>query len=138
MEKKIIVLLAHGSPQKHAKNCLTSLRKKLLPYFEKNSFVLSYAFLQFNKPNLEECLFKILNNKRDYKKYSVIVLPVFLSQGRHTLYDVPKILKNIKRFYKDINIKLALPLGPDDLLVKLLYKRYKMISASGHKQRKCR
>ena len=120
-EKKAIVLLAHGSPLPDAKKAIVSLAKKLSRYIRVKMY---YAFLQFNHPRLIKCLYNIVGNKK-LKVSEVMILPVFISDGNHTLSDLPKIIKTFKKTYKHINIKLAKPLGNDDLVVRLLYKRYK-------------
>ena len=123
---KIILLLSHGSPEKHAKQVLVALKNKLSRYLKQRQiiFYLYYAFLQFNRPTLSECFDEII---RRYNKHiiSVVVLPVFISHGRHTLSHVPKIIKDIRNRHKSLRVKVALPLGSDDLVVKLLVKRYK-------------
>ena len=126
--KKIIILLAHGSPEKYARGIIISLKGKLSQYFPKNKFELYHAFLEFNKPRLEECFKQVFKNKRTRTApVSVVILPVFISKGSHIMFQVPKIIKSIKKKYKNIDVKLALPLGADDLVVKILYTRYKQI-----------
>ena len=120
-----IILLAHGSQKKNAKRDLALIKRKLSNYLKNDSFILYNAFLQFSKPTLESCLGKILNSKFITKNLKIIILPVFVSHGRHTSFDIPKIINKMKTIYKNPNIKVALPLGSDDLLVRILYKRYK-------------
>ena len=123
-QRKIIILLAHGSKEPYLKKDVIKLKKKLkkcFPVSPSRYLCLYHAFLQFNKPSLKECLQKITGSK-------IVILPLFISQGRHTLYDVKRIIKDIKRRHKYLDIKLALPLGPHDLIAELLYKRYKEIS----------
>lgn len=125
--KQPIILLAHGSPEKYAKKVLISIKKKLSGYFEKKRFALYHAFLQFNKPDLESCLKQVLKSTINNRQSKIVILPVFISHGRHTLFDVPKIIKNIKKKYRGVKIKVALPFGSDDLLVRALYKQYKKV-----------
>ena len=120
-----IILLAHGSPKKYAKQTLLALVKKFKSFLKRKNVHICHAFLQFNKPTLEECLRKILSSELKVQNLRIVILPVFLSHGVHTMLDVPKIIKKLKKSYKGLNIKLALPLGADELLVKLLFKRYK-------------
>lgn len=140
--KKIIILLGHGSPEKYASKVLLALKKKLLIRFSKDKYDLYHAFLQFNKPSLEYCLQNVLKSKIDNpargearhrrQKSQILILPVFLSHGRHLSHDAPKIIKKTKLKHKGVGIKLALPLGSDDLLVKLLNKRIKQAFGSRH------
>lgn len=127
-KKHIVILLAHGSPESYMKKVVISLQKKLSNELTKKNCTVKYAFLQFNKPKLKDSLVKILNSQLKTKNLKIIILPLFISHGRHTLFDLPKITKDIKRLfknYKDVCLKVALPLGSDNLVVKLLYKRYK-------------
>lgn len=127
--KEIIIILAHGSPEKRFKKVVSSLRQKFSKCFVKKSTLVYHAFLMFNKPNFTSLLKSLLiKGNKSLKK--IIILPLFISQGRHSLRDLPKIIKCIKdeyKKYKNIPIKLALPLGSDDYVVKLLYKRYKEV-----------
>lgn len=111
-----IILLAHGSPEKYAKRVLLEIKKKFSKNCNNKKTKIYHAFLQFNKPSLEKCLNKIKDSK-------IVILPVFISDGRHTKRDLPKIIKTMKKS-KGLSVKVALPLGADDLMVKLLFKRY--------------
>lgn len=129
--KEIVILLSHGSKEKYSKQVLVSLKNKLLKCISDKAFVF-HAFIQFNNPNLTE-LFKRLRVKLDLRKIKrVIIIPVFLSFGKHTNQDLPKLVKEIKEKHlkannKKIDIKVALPLGSDNYIVKLLHKRYKEV-----------
>lgn len=115
-----IILLAHGSPEKYAKRVLLAIRKKFSKYCNKKKTKIYHAFLQFNKPNLEDCLNRI-------KKSKIVILPVLISHGWHTKQDLPKTIKTMKKRYRGLSVKVALPLQADDLMVKLLFKRYKEV-----------
>ena len=132
-KKEVIILLGHGSPEKYAKKVIISLKKKLSKYFKKKNVIIYHAFLQFNKPSLNSCLQKVLNSTFDIpaegearqrrQSLKIIILPVFISHGRHTLHDIPKVINEFKKKYNGVFIKLALPLGSDDLMAELLNKR---------------
>ena len=155
--KQIIILLAHGSKEKYVEKTILVLKRKLSKYINKKTVNIYHAFLQFNKPTLQECLNKTLASQiQDLRKVhrvwhpfapfppkrhtslrmpyhcslfcvspKILIIPIFISQGKHTLVDLPRIISDFRKNHKGVTIKLALPLGGDDLLVKLLYKRYK-------------
>ena len=116
--KDAIILLSHGSKEKYARKTLVELKNKLKKYFPKSKCNFYHAFLQFNKPTLYQCLNKVKSSK-------VVIIPVFISHGKHTLSDVPKIIKKVRDGKENVIVKVALPVGSDDLLVKALYKRCK-------------
>lgn len=119
-----IILLAHGSREKYPKIVLQELKNKFSQCFQKEKPKVYNAFLGFNKPYFD----KLLNNlSQDKSITKILVLPVFISHGKHTLYDVPNIIKSFATRHKNIKIKLAEPLGADDSMVKLLHERYKDI-----------
>lgn len=121
MKKKIIILLAHGSPEPYAKKNLIELKKKFKQYLKDNSYIIEHAFLQFNKPSLRQCLNK-------YNQQSeIVILPIFISHGRHTLSDIPEIVDNFQKKYK-LNIKVREPFNDDKSIVHLLYKRFKGVN----------
>lgn len=125
-KKEVVVLLSHGSSKKYAKQVLTSLKKKLSSILQKYNVQFFHAFLQINKPLLEDCLLGIMDSK-NIKISKIIILPVFISHGKHTRDDLINIVRKFKKSYEKPNIKLAEPLGDDEFLVKLLAKRYKNI-----------
>ena len=121
--KEAILLLTHGSSEKFAKKNILSLKKRLANMFQDKQHVFYHAFLEFNTPMLLKSLYSIGGNKK-LKISKVTILPIFISDGNHTLYDLPEIIKTFRKTYKHINIRVAKPLGNDDLVVRLLYKRY--------------
>lgn len=131
LPKEIVILLGHGSKEKHAKQVLVSLKNKLSKCILNKALVF-YAFIQFNSPTLTK-LFKRLRAKLDLRRIKrVIIIPAFLSYGKHTNSDLPKLVneikeKQLKAYNKKIDIKIALPLGSDNYIVKLLLKRYKEV-----------
>lgn len=126
--REVVILLSHGSREVQAKRALALLKKKFSKYFS-SAIYIEYAFIQFNRPDLI-ALFKKLSVRLDLKQIKrVVIIPVFLLSGKHTRTDLPLLVKKIKKIYGNLNIKVALPLGPDDYIVKLLYKRYKGIKA---------
>ncbi|MBI1857549.1 MAG: hypothetical protein HYR97_00295 [Candidatus Melainabacteria bacterium] len=121
--KRTVILLAHGSPKNHAKNVLLKIKNKISKYFAK-SCILKYAFIQFDEPSLLQCLNRISSKVRH-----IVILPVFISHGKHTLNDIPMIVKSFKKNRKkgafhSVNVVIAEPLEAHDMVVKALYSRY--------------
>lgn len=113
-----VVLLAHGSSKDNMKKVLLKIKKKISDLLEKEKLLVFHAFLQMNKPAVDN----VLNNVRKLNTIrEIIILPIFVSHGEHTLWDLPRI---VKKHNKKVKIKVAKPLESDDLLVKLLCKRY--------------
>ena len=54
----------------------------------------------------------------------VVVLPMFLAQGRHWTRDIPSLTSQAAARFPGTTYQIAEPLGLDDLLLDLLKKRF--------------
>jgi sirohydrochlorin cobaltochelatase len=53
----------------------------------------------------------------------VRVLPYFLSEGRHSREDIPRMVAEAARAHPALMVTVAPALGPHDLLARLLLER---------------
>ena len=54
----------------------------------------------------------------------VVITPFFLSPGRHTLEDIPRLAQEaVDKCSMDISFSIADPLGTDPLIVEILQQR---------------
>ncbi len=140
--KETLILVGHGSKYPYSKNFLVEISKKLK---EKKIFLgdIYIGFMEFNTPTIPDALKEAISSgsKR------IIVFPVFLALGTHTIVDIPHIL-NIKSKYElegniinnsnhhhshidhevisipdDVEIIYKDPIGPEDRIVDIIIDR---------------
>ncbi|MHC1579508.1 MAG: CbiX/SirB N-terminal domain-containing protein [Candidatus Alkanophagales archaeon] len=110
-----LVLVGHGSVLPYNEELMETFRRKI----ERRRLFRSVrvAFLQRSKPSLEEVLEELAAASPGGK---VLVLPVFLAKGTHTLKDIPEILES---YGGSLKIIYGEPLGADDRIVDVLIDR---------------
>ncbi|MGY0288722.1 MAG: hypothetical protein DSO07_07575 [Thermoproteota archaeon] len=125
MEDVVALLIYHGSTldfQKENARKMTEALKK------RNMFAdVYYSFMNVNKPSIREALREIA--RKGHRK--VVAIPVFLSEGAHTVHDIPKELGVQGREKEEIvdvdGIKLkviyASTIGFDERIADILIER---------------
>lgn len=105
-----IVVLVHGSRGEQAITGLpqtfqriTEGVKALLP----SGVEVIGAALQFNHPDLEEAVQKLVEQNID----QIVIMPYFLFHGRHITEDIPEIVETIRSRYPDKRFIMTSPLG---------------------------
>lgn len=100
--ENLVILLAHGSRD--------PLWAKTFEDFTKSARAkhsnTRLAYMELCTPSLEQAV----NEGVKSGFCSISVLPLFLAQGKHLRYDVPKMLKQYE-IKHNIEIKLLAPLG---------------------------
>ncbi|RKX61178.1 MAG: hypothetical protein DRP29_01135 [Thermodesulfobacteriota bacterium] len=127
MEK--IVIVAHGSPRESA-NKLSALINLLAKILNKSLEDIRLCFLQFAKPSLED----VLNELISCSPETIIVHPLFLSDGYHVTYDIPNIIKKFKEKYPKIEILYTKPLGIHEKLAEVIKDRIEEIKPLKRKE----
>ncbi len=114
---KTLLILAHGSKTQSTTEVIYQVRDEIA---KRNLYKnVEVSFMEFNHPNIREVFDEI------YKEGSreVIAVPMFLFEGNHIRYDIPKELANIKNVYPDLEISLAKPIGFDKRIADILIER---------------
>ncbi|MCP8323344.1 MAG: precorrin-8X methylmutase [Candidatus Methylarchaceae archaeon HK02M2] len=113
-----LVLVGHGSKLPHSKDTLEKLAK-IVQGMQKFKIV-EVSFMMRNKPSLQEAIKNVID--KGAKK--VVVIPVFLTRGKHTEDDIPFILNSnleTDKFpSKEIEIIYGEPLGPDKRIAEII------------------
>lgn len=125
MKDVVILLIGHGSSNPSQKEVIKGLAKIVK---SKGIFAeVFYAFMRVNEPRLSEILHEIV--RKGYKK--IVATPVFISEGSHTIEDIPdalKIPRGVSYYKKRVdNVKVeifyAKPLGVDEKVADVIIKR---------------
>ena len=124
-EKIGILALGHGSRHPHNKDVVTGVAELIAKKYK--NVVVRTGFMNMNTPTMKEGLdaFKGTGVSK------IIAVPIFLAPGVHTMEDIPQILgiskdsrkTLIKLDGRDVALIYSEPLGVDELVAELAYKR---------------
>lgn len=116
-----LLIVAHGS-RRQASNVeiktMAEKADKISQQFKK----VSHAFLELSTPSIPDGIRDCITNGA--KK--VVVLPCFLSAGRHVATDIPEEVKIVQNEYPNIEIIIAPYLGTSDDLINLILNLAKL------------
>jgi sirohydrochlorin ferrochelatase len=111
-----LLVVAHGSRRDESNLEVGELIARLRTNCSLFSGI-DYAFLEIARPSIHEALRQQIAQGAD----EIIVMPYFLSAGRHVVADIPEQVEQIRAETPTINIKIAPYLGAsnriDDLVI---------------------
>ncbi len=85
-----LVLVGHGSRLPYSKEMVSTIANKIR---EKNLYdIVEIGMMEFNEPTIPQAIKSAID--KGAKK--IIVVPVFLAHGNHTMRDIPKMLGLVK------------------------------------------
>ena len=112
---KSLLLVAHGSRRQSSNDEVRALTGRLRE--TDNSFDrIACAFLELAEPSIPDGLRQAISAGAD----EVVVLPYFLSAGRHVVTDIPAEIERVRREHPAVDIRLAPYLGSAEGIVGLL------------------
>ncbi|MGB5540367.1 MAG: CbiX/SirB N-terminal domain-containing protein [Gammaproteobacteria bacterium] len=115
---KIMLVVAHGSRRAESNDEVRALAQQLNG-LAREFDVVSCAFLELAEPSIPDGLREAITaGARE-----VVVVPYFLSAGRHVVKDIPGEVEVVRAEYPDITITLAPYLGAAPELADLLLKQ---------------
>lgn len=119
-----IVLIAHGSRRAEANAELLEVAEGLRG---RGPWVVVPAYLELAEPGMiaggEQCVAAGCD--------PVVMLPYFLSAGRHVVTDLERARAELARRHPTRTFRLAAPLGPHLLLEEVLVERFHAALANG-------
>jgi len=114
---KTLLLVAHGSRRMASndeiRNLTEKLRKKITLQGDTD---VRCAFLEQAQPSIPEAIDECIENG----SRAIVVLPYFLSAGRHVSVDIPELIKNSQSRYPYVSITLRPHIGASDAMTDLL------------------
>ncbi|WP_020561351.1 sirohydrochlorin chelatase [Thiofilum flexile] len=112
---KSLLVVAHGSRKEQSNNEIRQLAQRLQE--QSDSFTrVSCAFLELAEPSIPDGIQTCI----DQGATEVLVLPYFLSAGRHVSHDVPSLVHQKRLEHPTIAIKMASYLGVAKGLERLI------------------
>ena len=124
-EKIGILALGHGSRHPHNKEVVSGVAELIAKKY--NNVIVKIGFMNMNTPTMKEGL----DGFKGTGVSKIVAVPIFLAHGVHTMEDIPQILgisrdsrkTMIKLDGKDVALIYSEPLGVDELVAELAYKR---------------
>ena len=113
---KALLVVAHGSRRAESNDEVRQLTARLERQADGAYGHVRSAFLELAEPSIPDGLRAAVRAGA----CEVVVLPYFLSAGRHVVKDIPAAVDSVRREYPDIKITLAPYLGASTGLVELL------------------
>lgn len=128
MSEKIgILALGHGSKLPYNKDVVTGVANIIAKKY--SDVVVRTGFMNINSPTLKEGL----ESFKGTGVSTIVAVPIFLAHGVHTTQDIPQILgisreskkTKVRIDGREITLVYSEPLGPDELIADLAFKRAK-------------
>lgn len=124
-EKIGILALGHGSRHPHNKEVVSGVAELIAKKYK--NVVVRIGFMNMNTPTMKEGL----DGFKGTGVSKIVAVPIFLAHGVHTMEDIPQILgiskesrkTMIKLDGKDVALIYSEPLGVDELVAELAFKR---------------
>ena len=113
-----LLLVAHGSRRAASNNEVRELTDKLRDVASDRFEQIECAFLELAEPLIPDGISCCINQGAE----EVIILPYFLSAGRHVSEDIPGIVAETQSHYPNIPLRIAPYLGESTDIVQTLVK----------------
>lgn len=114
---KALLLIDHGSRRAASNELLLEIAEQLR---SRTDALVVPAHMELADPTIEQGFEACVAAGAT----EVVAVPYFLSPGRHANEDVPRMVSEAAAKYPDVSYRVAPPLGPDELLLQLVLKRF--------------
>ncbi len=116
---KSLVIVAHGSRRQASNDEVRELSSRIESLTGESFDQVKTAFLELAEPSIpggiEQCIEKGAKE--------IIVLPYFLSAGRHVTEDIPGEVDTVRNKYPEVSIKITPYLGTIDKIADLMVEQ---------------
>ncbi len=116
------IVIDHGSRQAEANALVAEVARQI--QLRRPSTIVAYAHMEIAAPSLDEAVVSCLGQGAE----EILVLPYFLSPGRHTQETIPDQVAALAARYPELDFRLADPLGVHPKLVDILCERAEQYS----------
>lgn len=115
-EKKALLIVAHGSRRQRSNDAVREMSEQVAELAGARFTKVDCAFLELAEPSIEQGIDRCVAAGAE----EVVVMPYFLSPGRHVAEDVPGIVQNKQQQYPALNIHLGTYLGAAPAMAGLI------------------
>lgn len=113
---KTLLLVAHGSRRAASNEEVQIITRRLAVQAIGRYDLVDCAFLEIASPLIPEAIQDLI----DRGATQVVVLPYFLSAGRHVAEDIPKEVEGVKQANPGVDIRIVPHLGSAEGMTGLL------------------
>ena len=113
---KSLLLVAHGSRREASNEEVRCVARSLSDRVQKQYAQTECAFLELAEPSIPDGIEKLIRAGST----EVIILPYFLSAGRHVHEDVPSIVQSKQDEYPNIKMTITPYLGEAEQVIDVL------------------
>lgn len=113
---KSLLLIAHGSRRQESNQEIAELCASLKHKTQAQFAETEYAFLELAQPSIEDAVDALVAKGAQ----QIVVLPYFLSAGRHVHEDIPAIIAEKQKQHGNVELQMAPYLGEASELVDVL------------------
>lgn len=118
MKKKALILVDHGSVVREANDMLAEVANMIKQNSREFDIVL-YAHMELAGPTISQAFEACVAEGAK----EIIVHPYFLSPGRHSMQDIPNIVKDAAKKYPHVSYRITEPLGIHLKMVEVILER---------------
>lgn len=114
-----IIIVDHGSRTRESNRLLEEVAARFARRFETQFPIVEGAHMELAEPTMAQAYARCVAQGAR----RVVICPFFLGPGRHIREDIPRLAREAAAAFPDIEHIVAAPLGADDLILELLFKR---------------
>lgn len=115
--KRGLFILSHGSRSQEAEEIFSNIVEMVMNI---TSFhTIGMGSLQFSKPDLEEGIQDLIEQGIQ----EIVIVPLFIFEGHHVKYDIPKAVEKLKISYPQVRFILAAHIGADPRIAAIIEER---------------
>jgi sirohydrochlorin ferrochelatase len=114
--KRALVIVAHGSRREASNDEVRKFVEGVANKVGERFMQIEAAFLELAEPSIPDGIEKCIQAGAD----EVIVLPYFLTAGRHVAQDIPAEVEIKRKQYPHTPISIAAYLGADERVADLM------------------
>ena len=113
---KALLLIAHGSNRQYSNDEIRSLTDRLRDKIKGHFDHIDCVFLELSKPSIADGIQRCADDGID----EIVLLPYFLSAGKHITEDIPGIVATQRSYYPHINMRVCDYVGKQPEMADLL------------------
>ena len=113
---KSLLLVAHGSRRKESNEEIAIVADALREKVQNQYQATQHAFLELAEPSIPDAIDQLVNSG----SIEIIILPYFLSAGRHVHEDVPGIVNSKQKQYPNVKMHIAPYIGEAKEMIEVL------------------
>ena len=119
-----LLLIAHGSRRQNSNEEVKTLAETLAARVQREDSIVECAFLELADPSIPQGVASCIQRGAT----NILVLPYFLSAGRHVAVDIPAELEKARQQHPNVKINIAPYLGSADEISEILVSLSKQTS----------